>query len=98
MTLKNKIFKQITAVSKNAYFDVLDDTIKMKPMTLHLILLLNTIKILIKMMPNIKLVIGIEFQNTEIFLIKDVLQTGQKRFLLLEKLKIRFPRLLLLVI
>ena len=41
-TLKNKIFKHMTAVSKNAYFDVLDDivnkynntvhrTIKMKP-------------------------------------------------------------------
>ena len=41
-TLKNKIFKYITAISKNAYFDVLDDivnkhnnavhrTIKMKP-------------------------------------------------------------------
>ena len=41
-TLKNKIFKHITAVSKNVYFDVLDDivnkynntvhrTIKMKP-------------------------------------------------------------------
>ena len=41
-TLKNKIYKYITAVSKNVYFDVLDDiineynntyhkTIKMKP-------------------------------------------------------------------
>ena len=41
-TLKNKIFKQMTAISKNVYFDVLDDivnkynntvhrTIKMKP-------------------------------------------------------------------
>ena len=41
-TLKNKIFKHITAISKNVYFDVLDDivnkynntvhrTIKMKP-------------------------------------------------------------------
>ena len=41
-TLKNKIFKHITAVSKNVFFDVLDDivnkynnvihrTIKMKP-------------------------------------------------------------------
>ena len=41
-TLKNKIFKHMTAVSKNVYFDVLDDivnkynntvhrTIKMKP-------------------------------------------------------------------
>ena len=41
-TLKNKIFKRMTAISKNVYFDVLDDmvnrynntvqrTIKMKP-------------------------------------------------------------------
>ena len=41
-TLKNKIFKHMTAISKNVYFDVLDDivnkynnavhrTIKMKP-------------------------------------------------------------------
>ena len=41
-TLKNKIFKRVTAISKNIYFDVLDDidnkynntihkTIKMKP-------------------------------------------------------------------
>ena len=42
-TLKNKIFKHVTAISKNVYFDVLDDivnkynntvhrTIKMKPL------------------------------------------------------------------
>ena len=54
-TLKNKIFKHMTAVSKNVYFDVLYNfvnkcnntvhrTIKMKLM-LHLILLLNTMKI-----------------------------------------------------
>ena len=36
-TLENKIFKHMTAISKNVYFDVLDDiadnhrTIKMKP-------------------------------------------------------------------
>ena len=41
-TLKNKVFKHMTAISKNVYFDVLDDivnkynntshrTIKMKP-------------------------------------------------------------------
>ena len=29
-TLKNKIFKHMTAISKNVYFDVLDD-LKMKP-------------------------------------------------------------------
>ena len=26
-TLKNKIFKHITAISKNVYFDVLDDIV-----------------------------------------------------------------------
>ena len=52
-TLKIKTFKHMTAVSKNVYFDVLDDkyntaihrTLKM---TLHLILMLNTMKILTK--------------------------------------------------
>ena len=49
----------MTAISKNVYFDVLDDiankynntvhkTIKMKPIDLHLILLLNTMTIQIK--------------------------------------------------
>ena len=56
-TLKNKIFKHMTAVLKNIYLDALDDvvnkyndtvhrTIRMKPVTLHLILTLNTMKIL----------------------------------------------------
>ena len=27
-TLKNKIFKHMTAISKNVYFDVLDDIVK----------------------------------------------------------------------
>ena len=47
-TLENKIFKHMTAISKNVYFVVLDD------------------------------------------MLKDVLQIGQKRFLLLVKLKIQF--------
>ena len=57
-TLKNKIFKHMTSVSKSVYFDVLDDivnkynntvhkTIKMKPIDINLILIFNTIKILI---------------------------------------------------
>ena len=56
-TLKNKIFKHMTAVSKNVYFDELDDivnkynntvhrTIKMKPIDVTLILMLNTMKII----------------------------------------------------
>ena len=34
-TLKNKIFKQMTAVSKNVYFDVLDDVINKYSNTVH---------------------------------------------------------------
>ena len=59
-TLKNKIFKHMTAFSKNIYFDVLDDvvnkynntvhtTIKMKPIVtkpkLQMIIVLNTMEL-----------------------------------------------------
>ena len=67
-TLKDKIFKHMTAISKNIYFDALDDivnkynntvhrTIKMKPIDVTLILMLNTMKIQIKKILNLKLVI-----------------------------------------
>ena len=39
---------------------------------------------------NAKLVIMLEFQNTKTLLLKDTLQIGQKKFLLLAKLKIQF--------
>ena len=102
----------MTAISKNVYFDVLDyivnkynntvhKTIKMKPidvrddyyaeyngipMELH-----SNKKIL-----NLKLVTMLEFQNIKTFLLKDILQIGQKKFLLLVKLKIQFLGLMLL--
>ena len=34
-TLKNKIFKHMTAISKNVYFDVLDDTVNKYNKTVH---------------------------------------------------------------
>ena len=34
-TLKNKIFKHMTAISKNAYFDVLDDIVNKYHNTVH---------------------------------------------------------------
>ena len=39
----------------------------------------------------------LEFQNIKTFLLKDTLQIGQKKFLLLVKLKIQFLGLMLLV-
>ena len=67
-TLKNKIFKHMTAVSKNVYFDVLDDivdeysntyhrTIKMQPIDVKCNFMLNKMVILMKEILNLKLVI-----------------------------------------
>ena len=66
-TLKNKIYKHMTAISKNVCYDALEDivnkykntvhrTIKIKPMMLQTILLLNTMKNQIKNILNLKLV------------------------------------------
>ena len=46
---------------------------------------------------NLKLVATLEFQNIKTFLLKDILQIVQKRFLLLIKLRIQFLGLMLLV-
>ena len=62
----------------------------MKPIDVTDILMPNTMKIQIKKILNLKLVIMLEFQNTKTFLLKDILQSGQKKFLLLVKLKIQF--------
>ena len=78
-TMKNKIFEHTTAVLRNVYFDVLADivnkynntvhrSIKKKPITLHLIFMLNTMKILIKKILNLKLAIMLGFQNTKTLL------------------------------
>ena len=40
----------------------------------------------------------LEFENLKTFLLKDLLQIGQKKFLLLMKLKIQFLGLMLLMI
>ena len=64
-TLKNKIYKHMTAISKNVYFDVLNDivseynntyhkTIKMKLIDVKMILLLNIMKNLMKKILNPK--------------------------------------------
>ena len=108
-TLKNKIFKHVTAISKIVYFDVLDDIVDKCNNTVHRTIKMKPIDVtgesygkysedLIKNILNLKLVTMLEFQNIKTFLLKDILQTGQKMFLLLVKLKIRFLELVLLMI
>ena len=58
--------------------------------------MLNTIKIQVKKILNLKLGTMLEFQNIKTFLLKDILQIGQQKFLLLVKLKIQFLGLMLL--
>ena len=64
-TLKYKIYKHMTAISKNVYFDVLNEifdeynntyhkTIKMNQQMSEMILLLNIMKNLMKKMLNLK--------------------------------------------
>ena len=104
----------MTAISKNVYFDVLDDivnkynntvdrTIKIKPIevtddyyTEYNGIAFNEIPN--KKILNLKLVIMLEFQNIKTFLLKDIIQIGQKKLLLLINLKIQFVGLTLLMI
>ena len=64
-----------------------------------MIIMLNIMKIhQIKKVLNLKLVTMLEFQNIKTFLLKDILQIGQKNFSLLIKLKIQFLGLTLFAI
>ena len=107
-TLKNKIFKHMTAVSKNLYFDVLDDivnkhnngvhrSIKMKPIdvTSGSYAEYNEDSNVTK--PKLKVGVHVRISKYKKFLIKATLKISQKKFLLLVELKIQFCGLLLLV-
>ena len=107
-TLKNKIFKHMTAISKIIYVDVLDDivnkyndtvpkTIKMKPIDNTHVYFAEYNDNQIKKILNLKLVIMYKFLSTKIYLLKDMLLIGQKEFLLLIKLIIQFRGHMLLV-
>ena len=100
-TLKNKIYKYMTLVSKNVYIDKLDDivnecnntydrTIKMKPVDVKDNTYIDLKKKLIIKIQNLKLVIMSEFLNIKKILLKDTCQIGLKKFLLLIKLKVQF--------
>ena len=87
-TLKNKIFKLMTAVSKSVYFDVLDGiaikynntvhrSIKMKPIDVTLDCYPEYNEDSNKKILNLKLAILLGFQTTKTFFLKDTLQIGQ---------------------
>ena len=63
---------------------------------LQIIIMLNTMKNLITKNP--KFTVGDHVRISKIFLLKNILVIGQKKFLLLIKLKIQFHGLIVLVI
>ena len=80
-TLKNKIYKYMTSVSKNIYIDKLDDivnkynntyhsTIKMKSADVKSNTYIESSKKINDKNPKFKLVILLEYQNVETFLQK----------------------------
>ena len=82
-TLKNKIFKNMTATSKMFLLmckmillintiTLFIELLKRNLLTLRMIFMLNTINILIKKIPNLKLVTILEFQIIKAFLLKNI--------------------------
>ena len=91
----------MTAISKNVYFDVLDEIVNKYNNTVHKTIKMKPIDVtsdynakynenLSKKILNLKLKFFLEFQSIKIFSQKDMLQISQKEFLLLLKLKIQF--------
>ena len=84
-TLKSKIYKYMTSISKIVYIDKLGDIVDESNNTYHRAIKMK-ISILKKMLMikilNLKLVIMLEFLNTKMFLLKDIHQIGLNMFLL----------------
>ena len=103
-TLKHKIYKYITAISKHVHIDKLDDivneynntyhrTIKMKPVDVK-----DNTYIAFEKEVNNKVVDFVRISKYKNILPKDIHQIGLKKFLLLVELKIQFHGHILLMI
>ena len=97
------------AISKNVYFDVLDDivnkyndtiyrTIKMKPIDVKYNAYVDSKKEVNDKDPKFKVEDHVRILRAKIILRKDTHQIGLKKFLLLTKLKIQFHGHMLLMI
>ena len=97
-TLNYKIFKHITAISKNVYSDMLDGIANKYNNTVHKTIKTKPIDVTNFNKKDPKFKVGDNVRNfLKTFLLEDIPQIGQKKFLLLIKLKIQFLGLMLLV-
>ena len=108
-TLKSKIYKYMTSISKNVYINTLDDivgeynntyhtTIKMKPIDVKDNTYINADKEINNKDPKFKIGNRVRISKYKNIFAKDYTQIGLKRYLLLKKLKILFRGLMLLMI
>ena len=108
-TLKSKIYKHMTSISKNVYINKLNDivdkynntyhtTIKMKPIDVKDNTYINTTIETNDKDPKFKVGDRVRISKYKTFLPKATLQIGLKKYLLLKKLKILFRGLTLLMI
>ena len=108
-TLKSKIYKYMTSISKNVYIDKLDDivneynmeyhtTIKMKPLDVKDNTYINTDKEINNKDPKFKVGDRVRIPKYKNIFAKGYTQTGLKKYLLLKKLKILFLGLMSLKI
>ena len=102
-TLKNKIFKRMTAISKNFYFDVLYDIVDKYNNTDHRTIKMKPIDVIgdsydeynensNKKIPKFEVGDRVRISKYRNFFAKNMLQIGQKKFLVLVTLKIQFLR------
>ena len=91
-TLKNKVYKYMTSVSKNVYIDKLDDivneynntyhrTIKMKPIDVKDNTYINIGKEVNDKDPKFKVGDHVRISKYKNIFLKDILQIGLKKFL-----------------
>ena len=107
-TLKNKIFKRMTVISKNVHFDVLDDIINKYNNTVRRTIKVKSVDVTPDSYaeynedsnekdPKFKVGDLVRISKYKNILLKDTLKIVQKKFLLLVKLKVQFRGLMLLV-
>ena len=108
-TLKGKICKYMTSISKNVYIDKLDvivdeynntyhTTIKIKPIDVKDNTYINADKEINNKDPKFKVGDHVRKSKYKTFLLKGICLIGVKKYLLLKKLKILFRGLMLLMI
>ena len=108
-TLKSKIYKCMTSISKNVYINKIDDivneynntyqtTIKMRPIDVKNNTYINTSKKINYKDPKFKVGDRVRISKCKNIFAKSICLIGVKRYLLLKKLKILFRGLKLLMI